>query len=253
MRSLIFAKRTMKEILRDPLSYIFCIAFPLVMLLIMTVINGSIPPEAGMKIFEIEYLAPGIAVFGLTFIMLFTCLQLSKDRATALMTRLYASPMRSVDFLAGYTVPVLVLAVAQSIVCMVAAVIVGAFTEYRFSVVGLSVCVLVLVPSMFLYIAFGLLFGALLNDKAAPGICSVIISAASMLGGIWMDVDGLGGTIMKICHALPFYHGVNAARMAVRGQYGEMGASLLVVLLYSVVLYLLAVLVLNLRMRNDVK
>jgi len=253
MRSLIFAKRTMKEILRDPLSYLFCLAFPLVMLLIMTLINNSIPPEAGMKIFNIEYLAPGIAVFGLTFVMLFTCLQISKDRSTALMTRLYASPMRSVDFLAGYSVPLLVLAVAQSMVCMIAAVIVGMVTEYQFDMVNLFVCVLTLLPSMLLYIAFGLLFGALLNDKAAPGICSVIISAVSILGGVWMDVDALGGTIMKVCHAMPFYHGVNAARMAVQGQYSQMWESLLVVTVYGVALYVLAVLVLNFRMKRDVR
>lgn len=253
MRSLIFAKRTMKEILRDPLSYMFCLVFPLVMLLLMTVVNESIPPEAGMVIFNIEYLAPGIAVFGLSFIMLFTCLQISKDRSTALMNRLYASPMNPVDFIAGYTLPLLLLAVAQSIICLGAAVVVGLVTDYSFEIGNLALCVLTLVPSMFMYIAVGLLFGALLNDKAAPGISSIIISAASMLGGIWMDVDAIGGAIMKVCKGLPFYHGVGVARMAVQGNYSDMGSSLLVVGIYSIVMYILAVLTLRTRMKMDVK
>lgn len=253
MKSLIFAKRTMKEILRDPLSYLFCLAFPLVMLLLMTVINKSIPPEAGMKIFNIEYLAPGIAVFGLTFVMLFTCLQISKDRSTALMNRLYASPMSPVDFIAGYTLPLLLLAIAQSLVCMVAAVIVGMTTDYSFALGNLALCIVTLVPSMLMYIAFGLLFGSLLNDKAAPGISSIIITAVSILGGIWMDIDAMGGAIMKFCQALPFYHGVNAARMAVQGNYSDMGSSLLIVGIYGVIMYLLAVIVLRVRMKMDVK
>ena len=113
MRSIIFSKRTVKEILRDPLSYIFCLGFPIVMLIIMTIVDQSIPPEAAMTIFHIPNLAPGIAFFGLSFVMLFTCLQVSKDRSTALMLRLYASPMKSLDFIAGYTLPVLVLAYWQ--------------------------------------------------------------------------------------------------------------------------------------------
>ncbi len=253
MKSLIFAKRTMKEILRDPLSYLFCIAFPLVMLLLMTIINESIPAEAGMKIFNIEYLAPGIAVFGLTFVMLFTCLQISKDRSTALMNRLYASPMKSVDFVAGYTIPLLVLGVVQSLVCLAAAVLVGLASDYRFAPGNLVLCVGTLFPSMLLYIGVGLLFGALLNDKAAPGISSIIITAASMLGGIWMDVDALGGSIAKVCKALPFYHGVNAARMAVQGNCSEIGNSLPVIGIYGLAVYVLAVFVLKMRMKMDVR
>lgn len=253
MRSMIFAKRTLKEILRDPLSYMFCLAFPLVMLLLMSIINGSIPPEAGMVIFNIQYLAPAIAVFGLTFIMLFTCLQISKDRSTALMNRLYASPMRSADFIIGYTLPLLLLGVAQSAICMVAAVVVGATMDYQFQIGNLLLCVVTLLPSMFMFIAIGLLFGALLNDKAAPGISSIVITAASLLGGIWMDVDALGGTIAKVCHALPFYHSVNVARMAMQGKYSEIGSSLWVVAAYSIVVYVLAVLVLRIRMKMDVK
>ena len=39
MKSIVFAKRTIKEILRDPLSYIFCLGFPLVMLIIMSIVD----------------------------------------------------------------------------------------------------------------------------------------------------------------------------------------------------------------------
>ncbi len=113
-RVLAFAGRNLKELLRDPLSYIFCLGFPLVMLVIMSIVNQSIPPEAGMTIFNIEKLAGGIAMFGQSFIMLFTCLSVSKDRSGAFLTRLYASPMKSFDFIAGYTFPVLALSVIQS-------------------------------------------------------------------------------------------------------------------------------------------
>lgn len=97
-RVLAFSGRNLKELLRDPLSYIFCLGFPLVMLVIMSIVNQSIPPEAGMTIFNIENLAGGIAMFGQSFIMLFTRLSVSKDRSGAFLTRLYASPMKSFEF-----------------------------------------------------------------------------------------------------------------------------------------------------------
>lgn len=253
MGSIVFSKRTMKEILREPLSYIFCLGFPIVMLIIMTIVDQSIPAEAGMTIFRIHNLAPGIAFFGLSFIMLFTCLQVSKDHSTAFMLRLYASPMKSMDFIAGYTLPVLVLAVLQSVISFVAAILIGIFVDYQFNLLNIFSCIIVLIPSALVFISFGIFFGTLLNDKAAPGICSIIITAASMLGGIWMDVDSIGGTFAKFCHALPFYQGVYGARLALAGEYGDMVKPILISLGYGIVIYLFAVFVLRRKMQQDVK
>lgn len=116
MRALVFGNRTFKEILRDPLSYIFCVGFPIVMLIVMSIVNDSIPAESGMTVFQLKNLTPGIMVFGLGFVMLFTCIQVSKDRTTALMLRLYTSPMKTIDFLIGYTLPVILIAFFQSAV-----------------------------------------------------------------------------------------------------------------------------------------
>lgn len=249
MRGLVFAKRTAKEILRDPLTFIFCLGFPLVMLVIMTVVNESIPPEAGMQIFGMPYLAPGIVTFGFTFIMLFACMQVSKDRATAFLVRLYASPMKSADFIIGYTLPILVIAIAQSVVTFVAALIVGAMVGESLVIGNVLLSIVVSIPSAVMFLSFGLLFGTILSDKAAPGICSILISAVGMLGGVWMDVDSLGGMLQKVCHAMPFYQGVYASRMAVLGEYANIGKPFLITLAYAVVVYLLAVFALKKRMK----
>lgn len=70
MQIRVFSRRNALEILRDPLSYIFALGFPVLMLVIMTIVNGSIPKEAGMEIFSLQNLAPGIVVFGYTFVMM---------------------------------------------------------------------------------------------------------------------------------------------------------------------------------------
>ncbi|MBO4359290.1 MAG: ABC transporter permease, partial [Eubacteriaceae bacterium] len=191
MKSIVFAGRVGKEIRRDPLSYIFCLGFPIVMLVIMSIVDSSIPPQANMRVFHIENLAPGIAYFGLTFVMLFTGIQVSKDRTTALLLRLYASPMKASDYVIGYTLPVLILGLVQMSVCFAVSFVVGMIRGYVFSITSILFSMLMLIPSLLMFAGIGILFGSAVSDKAAPGLCSIIISAVGMIGGIWMDIDGL--------------------------------------------------------------
>ncbi len=252
MRSIIFSKRTAKEILRDPLTFIFCLGFPLVMLVIMTIVNESIPAEAAMEIFKPEYLAPGIVIFGFTFIMQFSCMQVAKDRTTAFLLRLYSSPMRPSDFIIGYTLPILVIAIGQSILTYAVSAVVAGIAGTPLNLGNLALSVVVNIPAIFLFMGLGMILGTLLNDKAAPGICSILITVSCIFGGIWMDVDSLGGIVLKVSKALPFYHSVQAARMAVSDQYENILMPLAVTAVYAIAIYFVAVFVMRNKMKKDI-
>ena len=253
MRSKVFAVRTWKEILRDPLSYIFCLGFPLVMLVIMSVIDRSIPADAGMEVFRIYNLAPGIAYFGLTFVMLFISVQVSKDRTTALLLRLYASPMKPVEYILGYTMPMLVLSLVQMVLCFGASFVISGCIGDNLALGEMVLSVVALLPSVLLFVGLGILFGSLVNEKAAPGLCSILISAAGMIGGIWMDVDGIGGTIAKVAKALPFYHGVTLARMPFRGSVEGITEHLIWTVVCALLVYGLATAVFCNKMKKDLR
>ena len=253
MKSKVFAVRTWKEIMRDPLSYIFCLGFPLVMLVIMSIIDKSIPVEAGMQVFRIRNLAPGISYFGLTFVMLFTSVQVSKDRTTALLLRLYASPMKPVEYIFGYTMPMVVLAVVQMVICFGVSFVIGLSTGDTLSISEILLSVAALLPSVVLFVGFGILFGTLVNEKAAPGLCSILISAAGMIGGIWMDIDGMGGAIKTVARALPFYHGVSLARLPFRESAEGAMEHLLWTVACGALVYGLAVAVFRRKMKKDVR
>lgn len=253
MKSIVFAKRTIKEIMRDPISYIFCLGFPLVMLVIMSIVDNSIPAQANMTVFHIENLGPGIAYFGLTFVMLFTCIQVSKDRSTALLLRLYASPMKSVDYIIGYTLPICILGLVQMTICFIASFIVGLCTDYTFAIGDILLSMLALLPSLLLFAGVGILFGSVVGEKAAPGLCSIIISVTGMVGGIWMDIDGLGGIIKKVANVLPFYHGVSLAKLPFRENMEQLWEHLIWTVACGLVVYVLAVIVFQMKMKKDVK
>lgn len=248
-----FSIRNFKEITRDPLSYLFCLGFPLVMLIVMTIVNDSIPPEAAMTIFRIDNLAGGIAVFGLTFVMLFVCLSAAKDRSGAFLIRLYATPMRSSDFIAGYIIPSSLLAVIQIFVTFASSLIVSLITGVRLPPAGLLLAALSLLPTVILMISFGLLFGTLFSEKAAPGLCSIVISFASFLGGVWFDVEATGGVMQKICNVLPFFHAVKAARLASSLSFDDYPLHLLITIAYAAVITIAAVITFKQKMKADLQ
>ncbi len=251
-RCFAFANRNLKELLRDPLSYIFCLGFPLIMLVVMTLVDSSIPPEANMTIFKINNLGPGIAVFGLSFVMLFTCLNVSKDRSGSFLVRLYASPMKSSDFILGYILPAFALTLAQMAITFVCAVIIGAVTGTTLNFLGCLIAILALIPLAVLFISFGLLFGTLFSEKASPGLCSILISLSAFLGGVWFDCEATGGVMYDVCNALPFFHGTRAARTAVAMNLGsDFWLDIAITAGYALVSTALSILLFKRKMRAD--
>lgn len=247
-----FAIRNFKEIVRDSLSAVFCIGFPLVMLAVMTLINDSIPKESGMTIFRIDNLAGGIAVFGLTFIMLFVCLTVAKDRSGAFLMRLYATPLRAVDFILGYMAPTFLIGVIQTVITLAAGVVVSLITGVELKIGGIMLTIVTLFPTLIMFIALGLLFGTIFSEKAAPGLCSVVISLASFLGGVWFDAEATGGVLLKICKALPFYHSVKAARLATALEFEEFGEHFLITAIWAGVFLITAVVAFKCKMKEDI-
>lgn len=233
MRMLTFAKRNLKEILRDPLTLFFGLGFPLVLIGLLSLIQANIP----VPLFEIDYLTPGITVFGLSFITLFTATIISKDRSSSLLQRLYTTPLTALDFILGYTLPIIPIALAQSIVCYVAALALG--LEWS---VNILLALLLNIPVSLLYIAMGLLFGSILGDKQVGGICGALLTNLSAwLSGVWFDLDLVGGVMKKIANLLPFVHAVEMGRAIIDGSYTAIFPHLWWVLGYTVALSAAAV------------
>ena len=252
-RTIIFAKRNIREMSRDPLSYIFCIAFPLVMLVIMTLVNESIPAEAGQTVFRIDNLAGGIVIFGQTFVMLFTSLAVANDRAGSFLIRLFSTPMKSKEFTSGYILPMVVLAMIQSVLSFIAAYIISLITGYPLNPLGMLLAVFTAVPSAVMFIAIGMIFGTLFNEKSAPGICSVIISLGSFVGGIWFDAEKTGGVMYDICRCLPFIYSTKTVRSTIRLEFGADGfvIPILVSAITAAVLITTAVFLFRRKMKAD--
>jgi len=240
MRARAFAKRNIKELLRDPLTLFFGLGFPLVLLVLMNVIQRNVP----VPIFELNTLAPGIALFGLTFLALFSGLLLARDRSTSFLSRLAASPMTAADFLLGYLLPLLPMAVGQSVICLLAAVALGLPASWNLLAVVAS-----LAPSALLFISLGLLCGTLFNDKQVGGVCGAILTnVTAWLAGIWFDLSLVGGAFQKVAYVLPFVHGAEGAKAALAGDWAAVPGHLLWVSAWAAAVFAAAVALFRLRL-----
>ena len=233
MRMLTFAKRNAKEILRDPITLFFGLGFPLVLILLLSAIQANVP----VSLFEIEHLTPGITVFGLSFMTLFSATIIAKDRGSSLLQRLYTTPMTPVDFILGYTLPIIPIALAQSIVCHIVAIILGLPVTPN-----ILLAIAFIIPVSLLFVGMGLLFGNILNDKQVGGICGALLTNLSAwLSGTWFDLELVGGAFKKIAYALPFVHAVEMERAILAGDLGGIFPHLWWVLGYALATLLIAV------------
>ena len=218
-------RRTTWEIVRDPLNLAFGLGFPLVLLLLLSAIQTNVPVD----LFAIDRLTPGISVFGLAFIALFSATLVARDRESALLQRLYTAPLTAGDFIFGYVLPLVPMAAVQAAVCYLAAVPLGLTVSVR-----MLWAVLLDLPAALLFIGLGLLCGSVMNVKQVGSICGALLTnLTAWLSGTWFDLELVGGAFQRIAYALPFVHAVELNRAALSGDWASVMPHLWWVLAYA--------------------
>jgi len=232
MKMFTFAKRCTKEILRDPINLGFGLGFPLVLLLLLSSLQANIP----VSLFEIDTLTPGITVFGLSFMTLFSATLIAKDRESALLQRLYTTPLTGFDFILGYMLPILPIAIGQTAVCYLFAIPLGLTVSVHivYAIIGI-------IPMAIFNIALGLLCGSVLGVKQVGGICGALLTNLSAwLSGVWFDLKLVGGLFEQIANVLPFVHAAEMEKALFLGNFGLAATHILPILLYSVLITVVA-------------
>lgn len=243
MKMLTFSSRTAKEILRDPVNLGFGLGFPVVLILLLSAIQANVP----VSLFEIEKLAPGMTIFGLSFMTLFSATLIAKDRESALLQRLYTTPLTAADFIFGYTLPILPIALAQAAVCFITAFILG--MDITINVLW---AVLILIPASVFFIALGLLCGSVFNVKQVGGMCGALLTnLTAWLSGIWFDLDLVGGAFKKVAELLPFCHAVRVEQAVCEGNFGDIRPDLAWVIAYAAVAVIFSVVLFLRQMKRQ--
>ena len=233
MRMMTFAKRCAKEILRDPINLGFGLGFPLVLLLLLSAMQANIP----VSLFEINTLTPGITVFGLSFITLFSATLIAKDRESAFLQRLYTTPLTGFDFIMGYMLPILPITFGQSVICYLVAIPLGLTVSMNivYAIIGI-------IPIAIFNVSLGLLCGSIFGVKQVGGICGALLTNLSAwLSGVWFDLKLVGGAFEKIANMLPFVHAVEMEKALFAGNFRLAATHFLPIVVYTVLITSVAV------------
>ncbi|MBQ4603657.1 MAG: ABC transporter permease [Clostridia bacterium] len=233
MRMLTFAKRNAKEILRDPLNLGFGLGFPLLLLMLLSALQRNIP----VSLFEIDTLTPGITVFGLSFMTLFSATLVAKDRESAFLQRLYTTPLKGFEFIIGYMLPLLPIALAQTVICYLFAIPLGLTVSANiiYAVIGI-------IPMAVFNIALGLLCGSIFGVKQVGGICGALLTNLSAwLSGVWFDLKLVGGFFEKLANALPFFRAAEAEKALFGGNSELAFSHILPIIIYCISITAVAV------------
>lgn len=224
MKSLHLARRNSLELLRDPLSLGIAVALPLVLLLTLEALGSADTPYLTATL-----LTPGIVLFGFVMVMFSSSMILARDRETSLLDRLLTAPVRSRDFVAGYSLPYVAIALGQGAVLLAVGGVLG------LGVAGSIVPVVVVLGLMAVfYVALGLTFGALLTVAQTSGAYALVL-ILTIFGGAWFDIEEIGGVFLTIGDALPFKHALDATRavLADGAGFGDIGSDLAWVAAYA--------------------
>ena len=243
MRTLNFAKRNFKEIIRDPLSIIFAVLLPLFLLFIFQQIN--IPSEN----YQLENFTPGIIVFGFSFITLFTAMLIAKDRTTSLLIRLGISPMKSIEYILGYMLSIIPIIVIQDILFFILAIILG----FSFSI-NIIWAILVSLTIAILFIAIGIIIGSLCTEKASSGISSIIVQLVCFTSGMYFPKEVLGDAFSKVCEYLPFESCVTIIKGIMNNNIEIISTrNIIVFSVYTILVLIISIIIFKKKMISDNK
>ena len=241
----VLTSRNVKEIMRDPMSLIFALGLPLAMEVLFYFLFHNLTAQ-----FEMKYLAPGIAVFAQTFLTLFVGMLIAVDRGTSFLTRLYVSKAKSHEFIFSYALSVVPVVVIQSALFF----LVGGLIDPSIFSVRLLIAIPLSVMTSLLFIALGILFGAVCTEKSVGGVSSIIISGQSVLSGMWFPTEGLSGGITAVMGVLPFKNATVLVQNAMNGitdTVKDFLVPLAVVLAYTIVAFAAAILIFKGKMKAD--
>jgi ABC-2 type transporter. len=244
MKSIYFAQRNLKEIVRDPLSLILGVLLPVLFIFLFSTISKNAP----IGVFKPLNIVPGITIFGFTFTTMFLGLLIAKDKNSSFLTRLFISPLKPKDFIIGYSIPLLPFSLIIGVVCLVTGIIIGVSPS-----ITLVYTLISFIPYILFSVFTGIFLGIVCNETQVIAIGNIYIIASALLGGAWMDVNILGENIKKITEILPFSHAIEASRIVLSGRQDNIWIHLLIVCAYALLFFLLAIYFFNKKMNSDNK
>lgn len=214
------------------------LAVPIALVIIFESIYGTIP----YSLFTAQSLAPGVVVFSLSYLTLFSAYLISKDVEDGFLNHL--KDLSVFTIIRSYQIPFLLVGFFQ----MTVTLITGAFLGGIYHQIIESTVFYMLFAS--LMVSVGLIIGLNFNPAISMTIGSVFTLVDALFCGAWLDVNMLGSLFKTLAYYLPFANGVDISRAMLKGvSINLYYTQLSELIFYFIILTLL--LVISLRLKRN--
>ncbi len=176
-------------------------------------INAN-PIHIETEVTYIDFIAPGIIIFGLLILIPTSARMMVRDKEKGFMSRLLTTPARPVDFISGYSLCLVAIAIVQIIIFIAAA------WGFGMDIVGsLWLAFLIFLITGLSSIGIGMVVASLSkSENQAEPLCWLFSMPLAMLSGCWFSTEMLPSYLRNVAYAFPYAHAIDASRaILIRG------------------------------------
>ncbi len=210
-------------------------------------INAN-PIHIETEITYIDFIAPGIIIFGLLILIPTSARIVVRDKEKGFLSRLLTTPARPLDFVSGYSLCLVFIAIAQIIIFIAAAWVFG------MDIVGsLWLAFLIFLLVGLCSIGIGMVVASLSkSENQAEPLCWIFAMPLAMLSGCWFSIEMLPSYLRNIAYAFPYAHAIDASRsVLIRGVGLEaINSDLLFLVGWAAVIFTIGVILFRRSMRS---
>ncbi len=210
-------------------------------------INAN-PIHIETKITYADFMGPGIIVFGILILIPTSARIMVRDKEKGFLARLLTTPTKPVEFILGYSLCLVAIAIAQIIIFMV-----GAWSLGMAIVGSLWLAFLIFFLTGLCSIGIGMVVASLSkSENQAEPLCWLFSMPLAMLSGCWFSIEILPSYLRAIANAFPYAHTINAARaVLIRGAGLEaISSDFLFLVGWAVLVFLIGVILFRRSMRS---
>ena len=158
----------------------------------------------------IDYFAPGVVSFAIMMVTtMITIILFVNERRNGTLQRLLVSPASEGEIVAGYALAFAVIGIIQSIVVLVAAILL-----FNITIVGNIFLALIVI----LLLAFGhqglgiLLSAGAKNELQAIQFIPLILFPSILLAGLFWPIESIPSYLQPLSYIIPLRYGIDAER-----------------------------------------
>lgn len=206
------------------------------------------PIHIETKITVIDITGPGIIIFGLMILLPTSARVLVRDKENGFLARLLTTPVRPSEFIASYSLSLILIAIAQIIIF----VAIGHW--FGMDIVGnLGLAAFIFLLAGLSSIGIGMVVAAISkSENQSEALCWLFSMPLSLLSGAWFASEMLPQYLRNIANLFPYAHAINASRaVLIRGVGLEAtGNDVLFLLGWTAVIFILGVILFRRSMRS---